>query len=495
MGEKRSYVLAIDQGTTSTRSIIFDDTGKPVSQAGLGHRQIYENGTWVSHDASEILDNVIKTANEAIKAANISPSEIAALGITNQRETVVAWDAQSAKPICGAIVWQCKRTAQRCREILEDSFAKEIRNRTGLCIDPYFSASKIEWILNNVPQAKELLKKGALRIGTVDSFLIYNLTGNFATDYTNASRTMLFNIHTLKWDNDLLNYFGVNRSILPDVKSTSGFLGEADAKFFGAKIPVMAAAGDQSAALFGQTCFTPGDVKNTYGTGCFILKNIGEKPIIPKKDLLATIGWNMGGKTVYALEGSVFTAGAVIEWLINNLKLISGVEEFNEILNSTSSTGGVYFVPALAGLGAPFWDMYANAEITGLNLSSGKNEIVRAAAESIAYRTRDVLDYMEMETNIKPKILNVDGGVSKSSFLMQFQADILNINVEKPAVTETTAIGAAFLAGIAAGVYANMDVIKKCRETDKIFTPNMDETEREEKYARWKAALNKAMSK
>lgn len=489
----KNYILAIDQGTTSTRSIIFDNLGNLISKAARGHRQIYERPGWVSHNAEEIFENVVATAKEAIEAAQLSASDIAAIGITNQRETIVAWDAETGKPIYEAIVWQCKRTADKCREIQNDSFNTQLREKTGLCIDPYFSATKINWILNNIPAAEIHKKKGTLRFGTIDSYIVYRLTGRFATDYTNASRTLLFNIHSLEWDESLLDYFGVCKDMLAETVSSSEIIGETKMDFFGAKIPVAGIAGDQSAALFGQTCFNTGDAKNTYGTGCFILENIGEKVVIPKKNLLATIAWHIGGKTVYALEGSVFTAGAAIEWLINNLRIVSDVKELNDILDITETTNGVYVVPAFSGLGAPHWEMYAKAAICGLDLSSGRNEIIRATVESIAYRTKDVLDYMELETGIKLKSLNVDGGATGSDFLMQFQSDILNINVNRPKITETTALGAAYLAGMAVGVTGGMDEIKKHKEIERVFIPSMKAAEREEKYQGWLTALNRVM--
>lgn len=490
---EKKYVLAIDQGTTSTRSIIFDTNGNVVSNYSLNHRQIYEKPGWVAHNAKEIFLNVVKTAREAISAARLTASDIAAIGITNQRETVVAWDADTGEPIYDAIVWQCKRTADYCQKIINDGFSNELREKTGLCADPYFSATKIKWIIENIPAAAELKRKGRLHVGTIDSFIIYNLTGRFVTDYTNASRTLLFNISSLKWDDSLLTYFGVDRDMLAEVVSSSQVVGKTRKEFFGEEIPVAGIAGDQSAALFGQTCFTTGEAKNTYGTGCFILSNIGETPVIPKKNLLTTVAWNVGGKTVYALEGSVFTAGAVIEWLVNSLKIVSGIAELNEILGKTEAANGVYFIPAFSGLGAPHWDMYAKASISGMDLSTGRNEIVRAAVESIAYRTRDVLDYMALETGINLKTLNVDGGVTGCDFLMQFQSDILNIRVERPKITETTALGAAYLAGLATGVFNGLDEIKKHREIERVFSPLMGEAEREEKYSNWLRALGKPL--
>lgn len=491
----KKYILAIDQGTTSTRAIIFDEKGSIIAQNSRSHEQLYPNPGWVSHNAKEIYFNTVEVCKKAMELANVEPLQIAGIGITNQRETVVAWDKETGEPVCDAIVWQCRRTADLCRSITNDGFGDTIRAKTGLLVDPYFSATKIKWMLDNVERAKALRSSGRLLVGTIDSYIIWHLTGKkcHVTDFTNASRTMLFNITDLRWDDELLRYFDIPAEILPHVVPSSGVIGYTDESVFGTAIPISGIAGDQHASLFGQTCFSVGDVKNTYGTGCFILKNIGDKPIITKNKLLTTIAWNIGGRTTYALEGSVFIAGAAISWLMKEMKLIDDVNELNEICKNTPDTGGVYFVPAFSGLGAPYWDMYARGCICGMTLGTNRSHIIRAVMEAIAFQSRDVINHMEAESGLHMTRLRVDGGVCKSDFGMQFQSDILNIAVERPANTETTALGAAYLAGLAVSYWSGTDDIVKQRQVDKVFEPVMAKVEADGRYRMWLKAVEKAM--
>ncbi len=490
------YILAIDQGTTSTRAIVFDKLGTVISQNSRGHEQIYPNPGWVSHNAKEIYFNVIEASRRAMEAACINPKDVQAIGITNQRETLVAWDKESGEPVCDAIVWQCKRTAELCSQIKLEGFDKTIRTKTGLIVDPYFSATKIKWVLDNIPAAAGLMNSGRLLVGTMDSYIIWRLTEGrqHVTDYTNASRTMLFNINTLEWDKELLDYFGINRNILPKVVSSSGIIDCTSVHELGAAIPISGIAGDQHAALFGQLCFNEGDAKNTYGTGCFILKNIGNKPVITDSKLLTTIAWHINGSAAYAQEGSVFSAGSAIEWLINDLRLVADVVEINDICRNTTDCGGVYMVPAFTGLGAPYWDMYARGTITGMSLGTTRNHIVRAVVESIAYQTKDVLDYIDKDASCCVSGLRVDGGVSKSDFAMQFQADILGIPVIRQKRVETTALGAAYLAGLGVGMYKDLDEISKNSQLDKTYLPNMTVQKRNMLYNGWSKAVSHAMN-
>jgi len=490
------YILAIDQGTTSTRAILFGENGNAAAQCARPHRQIYPEPGWVSHDAEEIFNNVVETVKGALGQVRISPRDVLAIGITNQRETAVLWDARDGKPIGDAVVWQCRRTAEMCAKAEADGIAGAVRSKTGLLIDPYFSATKIKWMLENYPEARRLARSGNLRAGTMDSFLIWKLTGGSAhvTDYTNASRTMLFNINSLEWDKDLLSYFNVEGSTLPEVVSCAEVCGYTDEMIFGARVPIAGVAGDQHAALFGQACFETGEVKNTYGTGCFILKNIGSAPIITESRLLTTVAWHINGKACYAFEGSVFCAGAALEWLMNDLKLAGGVEEINSICETTPDTCGAYFVPAFTGLGAPYWDMRARGILCGLTLSANKNHVVRAVAESIAYGTRDVTDHMAEVSGIAPKKIKADGGVSRSDFLMQFQSDLLGIDVERPRFTETTACGVFYLAGLGAGLYGGLGEIVRLRETERLFTPSGNSAATDEKYSYWLKAVERSRS-
>jgi glycerol kinase len=487
----KNYILAIDQGTTSTRAILFGKDGNPVSQHQLPHRQLYPRPGWVSHDADEIYAAAVKTGRVAIQQANIPPEKIAAVGITNQRETVVLWNKKTGEPVCDAIVWQCRRTAELCGRMEADGLSRQVRETTGLLIDPYFSATKIKWMLDNIPHARSMMEKGELLAGTMDSFLIWKLTAGkyHVTDYTNASRTLLFNIHTLSWDRDLLDYFGIHFSLLPEVVPCVGQAGVTDASVWGAALPITGIAGDQHASLFGQTCFDSGDAKNTYGTGCFILKNIGGEPRMAEH-LLTTLAWYKDGKPAYALEGSVFNAGAAVEWMINDMKLVGSTDEINAICQHTPDTNGAYFVPAFSGLGAPYWDMYARGTVCGLSLSTNRKHIVRAVMESIAFLSRDVIDYMAEASGLSLPMLRVDGGVCNSDFLMQFQADLLNVAVERPKVTETTAQGVFYMAGLGAGMFGDVSELRRLREIGRVFEPQKDVSGQ---YELWRKAVERSM--
>lgn len=491
---KKPYVLAIDQGTTSSRAIIYDAAGATAGWHQRPHEQIFPNPGWVSHNANEIYFNVVEAGRKAMEQAGIAPTDLSAVGITNQRETVVLWDKRTGEPVCDAIVWQCRRTADLCARMEADGLSETIRQKTGLLIDPYFSATKIKWMLDHTPQARTLMEKGDLLAGTMDSFLIWKLTGGqkHVTDYTNAARTMLFNIKTLMWDADILAYFGINPSILPKVVSCVGPAGQTQAAVWGASIPITGIAGDQHAALFGQTCLETGDVKNTYGTGCFLLKNVGHEPLITQSRLLTTLAWHINGQVTYALEGSIFNAGAAVEWLMKEIKLVDSVEEINAICAETPDTDGAYFVPAFSGLGAPYWDMYARGTLCGLNLSTNKRHIVRAVMESVAFQSRDVIDHMTEVSGLPLPLLRVDGGVSKSDFTMQFQADLLSVSVERPRVTETTARGIFYMAGLGAGLFSRPEDIKCLREVDKIFEPSSDKDAMETRYRQWKKAVERS---
>ena len=492
MGGK--YILAFDQGTTSSRAILFNKNGEIAGQHQRAHEQIYPKAGWVSHNPKEIFFNIVECTKQAMLKAGVTPGDIVAIGITNQRETLVAWNRKTGEPVCDAIVWQCRRTADICRRAISDGMEGVVRQKTGLLIDPYFSATKIRWILDNIPQAQTLASEGNLLAGTIDSYLIWNLTGGRrnVTDYTNASRTMLFNINTLKWDDDLLAYFNIPVHILPEVIPSSGFIGNTIKSIFGEEIPIAGVAGDQHAALFGQACFNAGDVKNTYGTGCFILKNIGSTPVISRNKLLTTIAWHINGQAVYALEGSIFNAGAAVEWLIKEAKLADSIREINDICDSVPDTQGVYMAPAFSGLGAPYWDMYARGVICGLSLSSNRGHIVRAVMESIAYQSKDVIGVMEDETGIPVNSLRVDGGVTNSNFVMQFQSDILSIPVERSKVTEITALGAAYLAGLAVNLYSGYEEILNNRVVGAVYEPTMNQAVMKEKYMMWLKAVERA---
>ncbi|TCO67720.1 glycerol kinase GlpK [Marinisporobacter balticus] len=492
----KKYVMALDQGTTSSRAILFDHDGKIVKVAQQEFTQIYPKAGWVEHDAMEIWGTQSGVARQVLETAGIRPEEIAAIGITNQRETTVVWDKNTGKPIYNAIVWQSRQTAAICDDLKKRGLETYIRENTGLVVDAYFSGTKIKWILDHVDGAKEKAQKGELLFGTMDTWLIWNLTRGkvHVTDYSNASRTMLYNIKALKWDEKILKELEIPASMLPEVKQSSEIYGYTDENTFGgAQIPISGAAGDQQAALFGQACFNPGMAKNTYGTGCFMLMNTGEEVIPSQNGLLTTIAWGVDGKVEYALEGSIFVAGASIQWLRDELKLINDAADSEYFASKVKDTNGVYVVPAFVGLGAPYWDMYARGTIVGLTRGSNRNHIIRATLESIAYQTRDVLQAMQEDSNINLKALKVDGGAVANNFLMQFQSDILGVPVDRPEVIETTALGAAYLAGLAVGFWNNKDEISKRWNVDQTFTPAMDEVSKEGKYKGWKKAVERSV--
>ncbi|MBI5968832.1 MAG: glycerol kinase GlpK [Deltaproteobacteria bacterium] len=493
MSEK--FILALDQGTTSSRAVIFDHQGKIISIAAKEFRQIYPKPGWVEHDPMEIWESQMEAARKALDSINLSPQKIAAIGITNQRETTILWDRENGRPVHNAIVWQCRRTAPVCSEIKQTKFAEKIRRKTGLVLDAYFSATKIQWILEHHKSMRKPAEPGELAFGTVDSWLLYQLTGKklHITDYSNASRTLLYNIHDLTWDREILQYFHIPEQILPAVEASSRVYGyTSPATFFGAEIPVSGIVGDQQGALFGQTCFRKGQSKNTYGTGCFLLMNTGEKPVRSKSNLLTTIAWGIGGKVHYALEGSVFIAGAAVQWLRDGLRVIQQAAESEHLASSLQGNEGVYFVPAFVGLGAPHWDMYARGAILGITRGTTRAHITRAALESIAYQTRDVLECMERDSGIKLKELRVDGGAAANGFLMQFQADILGVPVVIQKTTETTALGAAYLAGLAVGFWKDQRELAANYEVKKKFIPRMSSRQRESLYRKWKMAVERA---
>lgn len=490
-----NYLLAFDQGTTSSRSIVFDENGHIVSIAQREFTQLYPQPGWVEHDAEEIWHTQIETARQAIRQAGISPGEIKAIGITNQRETTVAWSKFTGKPVCNAIVWQDRRTAALCRQLKSEGLEPYVRSETGLVVDAYFSGTKLKWILDNVASAKLMAEKGELLFGTVDTWLLWKLTGGkvHATDYSNASRTMLFNIKKLEWDEHLLHVLGIPPHILPSVNASSGFFGTCLKELLGAEIPITGIAGDQQAALFGQVCHSPGMAKNTYGTGCFMLMNTGTKAVESKNGLLSTIAWEINGKVEYALEGSVFIAGAAIQWLRDGLGLIHDASETEALATSVPSTEGVYLVPAFAGMGAPYWDMYARGTVVGITRGTTKAHFVRAALESIAFQSKDLLTAMESDAEVRLSVLRVDGGATANNFLMQFQADILGSKVERPKITETTALGAAYLAGIAVGLWSQKDLLQKW-ELERAFLPQLSDEERVSKYFGWRKAVQRALN-
>jgi glycerol kinase len=490
MSEKR-FILALDQGTTSSRAIIFDHSGNIQCITRKEFKQIFPHAGWVEHDPVEIWSSQASVAMEAMAKTGIKPSEIAAIGITNQRETSVVWDRETGKPIYNAIVWQDRRTSEFCDELKEKQLSETIKLKTGLVIDPYFSATKIRWILQNVKGAAAKAEKGQLCFGTVDSWLIWKLTNGKShfTDISNASRTMLFNIRTHKWDNELLDLMGIPISMMPEVKGSSEFYAETSTESFGCSIPISGIAGDQQAALFGQLCLEKGMAKATYGTGCFLMLNTGLSPVNSKNNLLTTIAWQINGKTTYALEGSVFIAGAAIQWLRDGLGIIKKANETEALARSLKDNEGVYFVPALTGLGAPHWDPYARGTLFGLTRGSNKAHIVRAALESIAYQVYDVTAAMSADANEQVKELRVDGGAVENDFLMQFQSDILNTKVIRPTVLETTALGVAYLAGLAIGFWKNEDEIHMQWKSDKVFTPTLPKEKSQELLAQWNKAV------
>lgn len=487
------YILALDQGTTSSRAILFDKQQQIVDVSQKEFPQIYPHEGWVEHDPMEIYASQYSVITEIIARSGIRPDEIHAIGITNQRETTIVWDKNTGEPVYNAIVWQCRRTADYCTELEKRGFAETIRQKTGLLLDAYFSATKIRWILENVEGARERAERGELLFGTVDTWILWKLTGGrvHATDRTNASRTMLYNINTLEWDDELLEFFEIPKSMMPQVKSSGELYGYAD--IFGASVPISGIAGDQQAALFGQACFTAGESKNTYGTGCFLLMNIGKKPILSTHGLVTTIAATCEGEAPdYALEGSVFVGGAVIQWLRDSMRLIDTASDSEYFATKVKDSGGVYIVPAFVGMGAPYWDSYARGTIVGVTRGSGRNHLVRAALESIAYQTNDVLKAMGDEIGMPLKALKTDGGASANNFLMQFQADISDVEVDRPKIVETTALGAAFLAGLSTGFWSSRDEIKSGWLPDKKFEPNMTEQERKIKLKGWTRAVKTA---
>lgn len=493
---EKKYILAFDQGTTSSRAIIFNHNGEIVKIAQKEFNQYYPKPGWVEHDPMEIWGSQSGVAREVLETAGIRPEEIAAIGITNQRETTVIWDKNTGKPIYNAIVWQCRRTSEICEELKKRGLEDYIRDNTGLVIDAYFSATKIKWILDNVEGAREKAEKGELLFGNIDTWLIWNLTRGkvHVTDYTNASRTMLFNLKNLEWDENLLKELNIPKSMLPTVMPSSHIYGYTDPNIFGGlRIPISGIAGDQQAALFGQACFKPGMAKNTYGTGCFLLMNTGEEMVKSKNGLITTIAWGIDGKVNYALEGSIFVAGAVVQWLRDELKIIHEANDSEYFAKKVEDSNGVYLVPAFTGLGAPYWDMEARGVIVGLTRGANKNHIIRAALESIAYQTRDVLEVMEEDSDIKLKELRVDGGASANNFLMQFQSDILGVPIKRPNIIETTSLGAAYLAGLAVGFWSCKEEIWEKWNVNMSFEPHMNLGKREKFYQGWKEAVKKAL--
>jgi glycerol kinase len=489
------YIMALDQGTTSSRCILFNHSGEIVSVAQKEFTQIYPKAGWVEHDANEIWDTQITVAQAALEKAGATAADIAAIGITNQRETTVVWNKKTGQPVYNAIVWQCRRTAGFCDELVAEGWKDKIRSKCGLVIDAYFSGTKIRWILENVPGARQQAEAGELLFGNIDTWLIWNLTKGavHVTDYSNASRTMIYNIFDLKWDDEILARFNIPKSMLPEVKPSSAVYGETDASIFGAPIKIAGAAGDQQAALFGQTCFEPGMAKNTYGTGCFMLMNTGAKPVMSNNGLLTTIAWGVDGKVEYALEGSIFIAGAAIQWLRDEIQLIKTSPESEEWANKVEDSNGVYVVPAFVGLGAPHWDSYARGTIVGLTRGANKAHIIRATLESLAYQTNDVLSAMQEDSGIKLAALKVDGGACSNNFLMQFQADIIGAPVQRPVCIETTALGAAYLAGLAVGYWANKDEVIANWAISRTFEATYDQAKRDKLVKGWKKAVERAL--
>ena len=489
------YIMALDQGTTSSRCILFDQKGQIRSVAQKEFTQIFPKAGWVEHDAMEIWASQIGVAQEALLKIGATAQDIAAIGITNQRETTVVWDKTTGQPVCNAIVWQCRRTAEFCDELAAEGWTEKIRAKCGVVLDAYFSATKIRWILENIPGAREKAERGDLLFGNVDTWLIWNLTKGkvHVTDYSNASRTMLYNIFELKWDEEILERLNIPASMLPEVKPSSCVYGETDPAIFGVPIKIGGAAGDQQAALFGQTCFQPGMAKNTYGTGCFLLMNTGTKPVMSSSGLVTTIAWGVDGRVEYALEGSIFVAGAAIQWLRDELKLIDSAAESESMAAQVADTNGCYMVPAFTGLGAPHWDPYARGAIVGLTRGVNKYHLVRATLESLAYQTRDVLAAMQRDSGIQLADLKVDGGACANNFLMQFQADIINTPVLRPACIETTALGAAYLAGLAVGYWADQEEIVANGAVFRTFQPAMDEAVRMTLIKGWNKAVGRTL--
>ena len=490
----KKYVLALDQGTTSSRCILFDKQGNICSMAQKEFEQIYPHAGWVEHDPMEIWASQLSVATEAMSKIGVTGENIAGIGITNQRETTIVWDRHTGQPIYNAIVWQCRRTADDIEKLVKDGLADYVQKTTGLIPDAYFSASKIAWILDHVTGAREKAEAGDLLFGTVDTWLIWNLTKGavHVTDYTNASRTMMFDIHNLRWDDNILDYFHIPKSMLPEVRPSSCVYGCTDLSLLGGKIPIAGAAGDQQSALFGQTCFNAGEAKNTYGTGCFLLMNTGEKPVFSKNGLVTTIAWGLDGKVNYALEGSIFVAGAAIQWLRDELRIIDSAPDSEYMAKKVKDTNGCYVVPAFTGLGAPHWDQYARGTIVGITRGVNKYHIIRATLESLAYQVNDVLVAMKADSGIDLAALKVDGGASANDFLMQTQANIINAPVNRPQCVETTAMGAAYLAGLAVGYWESKEDVIKNWAIDKTFEPKIDEEQRSKMIKGWNKAVKYA---
>ena len=486
------YIMSLDQGTTSSRCSLFDRGGNICASVQKEFRQIYPQPGWVEHDAGEIWDTTLEVSRAAMAKLGVEAKDIAAIGITNQRETTVIWDKATGEPIANAIVWQCRRTSDIIDGLIKDGYADTIRYKTGLQPDAYFSGSKIKWLLDNVPGARARAEAGELLFGTIDTWLIWKLTGGrvHVTDPSNASRTMLYNIRELQWDAAILKELNIPACMLPEVRPSSCVYGETEASLFGAPIPIAGAAGDQQAALFGQTCFSPGEAKNTYGTGCFLLMNTGETPKDSKNGLVTTIAWGLDGKVEYALEGSVFVAGAAIQWLRDEVRLVESASDTEYFAAKVSDTNGCYVVPAFVGLGAPYWDQYARGCIVGLTRGVNQAHLIRATLESLAYQTNDVLHAMEQDADIRLAALRVDGGASANNFLMQFQADISDAPVQRPACVETTAMGAAYLAGLAVGYWENKEQVRSNAAISRVFTPDMGEERREMLLKGWRRAVN-----
>ena len=490
------YILSLDQGTSSSRAIVFDRKGQICSMAQREFTQIFPKPGWVEHNPHEIWSSQASVIAEAIASIDINGLNIAGIGITNQRETTIVWDSETEEPVYNAIVWQDRRTSEYCDRLKAEGQTEFIRERTGLIVDAYFSATKIKWILDNVAGARERAEKGKLMFGTVDTWLIWRLTRGevHVTDVSNASRTMLFNINTLDWDQELLDLFGIPRSMMPEVKSSSEVYGHTKTTIFAHKVPISGIAGDQQAALFGQMCTEPGMVKNTYGTGCFLLMNSGEKPILSQNNLITTVAWKIGDKVNYALEGSIFVGGSVVQWLRDGLHVINSSSEVEALASQVPDTNGVYFVPALTGLGAPWWDQYARGTITGISRGTTTAHIARAALEGIAYQTMDITAAMSRDAGVPLRELKVDGGASRNNLLMQFQADILGTKVIRPQVVETTAMGAAYLAGLAVGYWSSIDEIRKQWQVDRIFEPSWDEKQIQTARSGWEDAVKRTLS-
>ncbi|SEO58567.1 glycerol kinase [Amphibacillus marinus] len=492
---RKSYILTIDQGTTSSRAFLVNNQGKIVAQAQREFEQFFPKPGWVEHDANEIWTSVLACIADVLRKADVVASQVASIGIANQRETTVLWNRKTGKPVHHAIVWQSRQTEPICEQLRQAGYGTIIKEKTGLLIDPYFSGTKIKWVLDNVVGAWQLAVQGDLQFGTIETWLIYKFTGGktHVTDYSNASRTMLYNIHDLEWDEELLRLMDIPKSLLPEVRSSSEVYGHTvPHHFFGEQVSISAAAGDQQAALFGQACYREGMVKNTYGTGCFMLMPTGERAISSSHGLLTTIAWGLDGQVTYALEGSVFVAGSAVQWLRDGLRMIKATSDSEQYANRILSTEGVYFVPAFVGLGTPYWDSDARGAMFGITRGTTKEHFIRATLESIAYQTKDVLDIMVEEAGIEIKALRVDGGVVKNDFLMQFQSDLLNVPVERPSVNETTALGAAYLAGLAIGFWQNRDELEGYWQSDHLFNPEMNASDSDRLYQGWKKAVQAA---